>query len=84
MTMTTPAGAAVSLPFPGLAALEKPLDPRFLSLQDRERIADLHSHGKSRRKIAEELGRAASTISRELARNSVSEDGYYAYAAQRA
>ncbi|MFF2246660.1 transposase [Arthrobacter sp. NPDC058130] len=82
MTMTAAAGAAVSFPFPGLAALEKQLDPRFLSLEDRQRIADLHAHGKSLRKIAEELGRAASTISRELARNSVSGGGYYAYAAQ--
>ena len=76
------AGPAVSFPFPGLAALEKPLDPRFLSLEDRERIGD-PVRGKSLRKIAQEMGRAASTISRELARNSHPRLGYRPYAAHR-
>ncbi len=42
---------------------------RFLSEQERVRIADLHRVGKSMQSIAAELGRATSTISRELRRN---------------
>lgn len=81
MTVTSPAASIV---LPRLATLEKPLNPRFLSLQDRERIADLRNKGLPVRKIARELGRPPSTISRELARNALSDGKYYAYAAQRA
>ncbi|WP_442863690.1 IS30 family transposase [Arthrobacter sp. FW306-07-I] len=84
MTLTTDEAITDSGAFPALAALEKPLDARFLTLQDRERIADLRAAGTPVRKIARELGRSASTISRELARNSVNDGKYYAYAAQRA
>jgi IS30 family transposase len=42
-----------------------------LSLEERIEIYRLHAGGKSRRAIAVHLGRAASTISRELRRNSV-------------
>jgi transposase, IS30 family len=44
--------------------------PRCLSEQERIRIADLLSAGVTVRGIAEQLGRAASTVSREIARNS--------------
>lgn len=36
----TPAGV-MAMPAPGIAELEKPIDPRYLSLEDRERIRDL-------------------------------------------
>ncbi|MCX2729407.1 IS30 family transposase [Saccharopolyspora sp. NFXS83] len=42
---------------------------RYLSLLERQRIATLHERGLSIRTIADRLGRAASTISRELRRN---------------
>jgi IS30 family transposase len=42
---------------------------RYLSIEDRIVIADLHRAGTGVRAIARELGRPASTISRELARN---------------
>ena len=84
MTLTSPGVTGPDAALARLEALEKPLDARFLTLQDRERIADLRAAGVPVRKIAKELGRSASTISRELARNSVSDGKYYAYAAQRA
>jgi IS30 family transposase len=42
---------------------------RYLSLEERLQIADLHLAGASMRAIAARLGRAPSTISRELRRN---------------
>ncbi len=47
-----------------------------LSLDERSEIYRLHADGKSRRAIARALGRAPSTISRELARNSGVKVGY--------
>ena len=62
----------------------KAIDPRFLSEAERVQIADLHLAGVGVRGIARELGRAASTISRELARNSDARGGRYRpHAAQR-
>lgn len=46
------------------------ISSRFLSLLERERIKDLPQSGTSLRMIAAELGRSASTISREIIRNS--------------
>jgi IS30 family transposase len=43
---------------------------RYLSLAEREQIAVLQAAGVSKAQIARELGRAASTIGRELERNS--------------
>lgn len=83
-TLTSPTATPGVVMVPRLTALEKPLDPRFLSLQDRERIADLRNKGVGVRAMARELGRPASTISRELARNSLDDGKYYPYAAQRA
>jgi IS30 family transposase len=79
---TAPVGAATT-PFPGLAALERPIDPRFLSLPEREMIRDLSAAGASQRAIAEAMGRAPSTISRELGRNSDPRLGYLPHGAQR-
>jgi IS30 family transposase len=67
-----------------LPALEKVLHPRFLSLTDRETIHGMRAEGASLRAIARALGRPASTISRELARNSDPAEGYRPYAAHRA
>jgi len=50
--------------------------PRYLSVEERIAIADLLGAGISVRGIARQLGRAASTISREISRNS-SPDGRY-------
>jgi transposase, IS30 family len=50
--------------------------PRYLSEQERIQIADLLAAKTSLRGIAEELGRAPSTISREIRRNS-DPDGRY-------
>ena len=45
------------------------ISSRYLSQNERVEIADLHHAGLGVRKIAEQLGRAASTVSRELTRN---------------
>jgi len=47
-----------------------------LTLQERERLAALKVEGLSLRAIAARLGRAASTISRELRRNALPKGGY--------
>jgi IS30 family transposase len=47
-----------------------------LSLAERERLAALRGEGLSLRAIARGLGRAASTISRELHRNALPKGGY--------
>ena len=48
---------------------------RFLSLEERLRIADLHLAGHGVRAIAGALGRAPSTVSRELSRGGVASAG---------
>lgn len=48
---------------------------RYLSLLERQRIATLRERGLSVRAIAARLGRAPSTISRELRRNTLAHDG---------
>lgn len=54
----------------------EPSSGRYLTLLEGPQIADLLAHGLSLRAIAAELGRTASTISRELARHS-DENGRY-------
>ncbi len=66
-----------------LVAVEKPLDPRFLSLAEREQIRDLLGEGHSCREVARRLGRAPSTITREIHANSDAAGNYRPYAAQR-
>ena len=66
-----------------LEQLERPTRCRFLSLQEREQIHDLHVRGDSIRAIARALGRAPSTIGRELVRNTATAAGYLPYAAHR-
>ena len=67
-----------------LARVEQVIDARYLSLVERERIKDLQQAGLSIRKIAAQLGRAPSTVSRELRRNTVSRHGYLPHTAHRA
>src|SRR5690349_24993970 len=45
-------------------------------LEERERLAALKAEGLSLRAIARALGRAASTVSRELRRDALPEGGY--------
>jgi transposase, IS30 family len=57
---------------------------RYLSLGERSTIADLHRRGMGVRAIATELGRAPSTVSRELRGNADELGRYLPHAAQRA
>ena len=66
-----------------LNVVEKVIDARYLSLVEREEIHDLRRAGLSMRSIAGQLGRAPSTISRELARNTVTSRGYMPHSAHR-
>jgi IS30 family transposase len=52
------------------------ISARFLSQDERIEIADLRLASLSIRQIADQLGRAPSTISRELRRNTTSSGGY--------
>lgn len=81
-TTVDPSGALSSAPAPTMAALDQAICPRYLSLQEREQIYALHQTGESMNAIARSLGRAVSTISRELRRNN-SPLGYQPYSAHR-
>jgi transposase, IS30 family len=61
----------------------KPRHPRYLSLAERTMIADLRRAGVSVRDIADELGRAASTVSRELRRDADDQGRYLPATAER-
>ena len=52
------------------------LGGKHLRLEERERLAALKAEGLSLRAIAGRLGRAASTVSRELRRNALPRGGY--------
>ena len=60
-----------------ITAPPPPASARFLSEDERVRIADLHRLGWSTRLIARKLGRDPSTISRELRRNADPVTGSY-------
>ncbi|GBE68340.1 IS30 family transposase [Mycobacterium sp. MFM001] len=81
-TVLNKAGEAVHYPPVSLTA-SKPRDPRYLSLAERATIADLHRAGVGVCAIAEELGRAASTVSRELRRNADAQGRYLPATAER-
>jgi len=66
-----------------LDRVEKVIHSRYLSLIEREWVHDLRREGVSIRSIAMQLGRSASTISRELQRNTVSTRGYMPHTAHR-
>ena len=59
----------------------KPPSGRYLSFADREEIALWRAQGHGVREIARRLGRAASTISRELRRNAATRGGGLEYRA---
>ncbi len=58
-----------------------PLSARFLSFAEREEIAVMHAARRSVRDIACQLGRAPSTVSRELRRNAATRGGQLQYRA---
>ena len=68
-------------PLDSLAVRE--ISPRYLSQDERIQIADLRRAGLSMRVIADQLGRAPSTISRELRRNAGTQSGYQPFEAHR-
>jgi transposase, IS30 family len=81
-TILNTAGESVHYP-PVRLTEPKARHPRYLSLAERTTIADLHRAGVSVRGIAEDLGRAASTVSRELRRNADVSGRYLPATAQR-
>src|SRR5689334_23534910 len=72
---------AGGMPAAMFRASAKPLSGRYLSLAEREEIALLNAQGHSIREIGRRLGRAGSTISRELDRNAATHSGKMAYRA---
>ena len=67
-----------------LAPSAKPLSGRYLVFAEREEIALCRAQGQGIREIACRLGRAASTISRELRRNAATRGGGLEYRASTA
>src|SRR6478609_4448131 len=59
----------------------RPLSGRYLSFAEREEIALLRAQGCTVREVARQIGRAASTISRELRRNAATRSGGLEYRA---
>ncbi len=68
---------------PSLSVVEADLHPRFLTVVEREAIADLRGQNLSLRAIGRALGRPASTIKREIEARTVA-GVYRPHAAQRA
>jgi IS30 family transposase len=64
-----------------LAPSAPPLSGRYLSFDEREVLALLRAQGYGVRACARQLGRAPSTISRELRRNAATRSGGFAYRA---
>lgn len=76
-------GVVTQVP-PSLTALDKELHSRFLTLVQRETIADMRRGGQSLRALGRALGRPASTVKREIDNHSGTDGVYRAYAAHRA
>jgi IS30 family transposase len=72
---------AGGMPPSHLSRSSKPLSGRYLSLAEREEIALWRAQGHGVREVARRLGRAASTISRELRRNAATRGGGLEYRA---
>lgn len=64
-----------------LSPSSKPASERYLSFAEREELAILRAQGAGIREIARQIGRAASTISRELRRNAATRSGGLDYRA---
>jgi IS30 family transposase len=82
---TVPSSNGRPLHYPAVVSARKSeISDRYLSEDERVRIADLHRSKHTVRAIATELGRSPSTISRELRRNRDEGSGQYRpFAAQR-
>ena len=75
---------AGGMPPTHLAPSAGPLSKRYLSFEEREQLALLRAQGHGVRECARRLGRAPSTISRELRRNAATRSGNLAYLASTA
>ena len=75
---------AGGMPPTHLAPSARPLSGRYLSFVEREQLALLRAQGHGVRECARRLGRAPSTISRELRRNAATRSGGLAYRASAA
>jgi len=75
-------GAVVGMVSPLDRLAVREISARFLSQEERFEIADLRRDGLSVREVARRLGRAPSTVSRELRRNA-SRGGYRPFEAHR-
>ena len=62
----------------------RPLSGRYLSFAERAEIALLRAQGCTVQEVARQIGRAASTISRELRRNAATRSGGLEYRASTA
>ena len=82
-TAPAPESAPAAAALEALEALEQPISTRYLSLPERELIADLLGGGKSMRDIGRTLGRSPGSVSREIGRNSHPVLGYLPYGANR-
>jgi IS30 family transposase len=67
-TITSSSGRRLHYP-PVINTRKREISPRYLSEEERVRIADLRRAGLGVRAVARELGRDPGTISRELRRN---------------
>jgi hypothetical protein len=74
--ITSSSGVRLHYP-PVINAAKREVSDRYLSEEERIRIADLRRVGIGARAIATELGRSPSTISRELDRNADPKTGQY-------
>ncbi len=72
---------AGGMPPSTLKPSSKPASGRYLSFVEREELAILHAKSGGVREIARKMGRAASTISRELRRNVATRGGGFDYRA---
>jgi len=75
---------AGGMPPTHLAPSTRPLSRRYLSFEEREQLALFRAQGHGVRECARRLGRAPSTISRELRRNAATRGGGLAYRASTA
>ena len=82
-TITSSSGRRLHYPAV-IGARAREISPRYLSEDERVRIADLRRQGLGVRAVAAELGRSPATVSRELRRNRDLGSGQYRpFAAQR-
>jgi len=78
-----PGRLAVPVEIVPVERVEKVISSRYLSVLEREKIADLRREGKGIREIAREIGRDPGTVSREVRRNSNNGGRYEPHQAHR-